>query len=52
MNKHTVNYTDSDRAKAILSQLIEHYMRVKHADVVERMKRYIEDQFKSSTDEQ
>lgn len=51
-NKYTVNYTDSDRAKAILTQLIDHYMRTKHADVVEQMKQYITDQFKSSTDEQ
>lgn len=51
-NKYTVNYIDSDRAKAILAQLIDHYMRTKHADVVEQMKQYITDQFKSSTDEQ
>lgn len=51
MNKHTIDYTDSDRANAILSNLINHYMRTKHADVVEQMKQYIEKQFKSSTDE-
>ena len=51
-NKHTINYTDSDRAKAILAQLIDHYMRTKHADVVEQMKQYITEQFKSSADEQ
>lgn len=43
--KQTINYTDSDRAKAILAQLIDHYMRTKHADVVERMKQYITEQF-------
>lgn len=50
--KYTVDYTDSDRAKAILAQLIDHYMRTKHADVVEQMKQYITEQFKSSTDGQ
>ena len=50
--KFTVNYTDSDRAKVILSQLIDHYMRENHAEVIEQMKQFITDQFKSSTDEQ
>lgn len=51
MNKHTIDFTDPDRANAILSNLINHYMRSKHADVVDQMKQYIENQFKSSTDE-
>lgn len=51
MNKHTIDYTDSDQANAILSNLINHYMRIKHADVVDQMKQHIEKQFKSSTDE-
>ena len=51
-NKFTVNYTNSDRAKAILSQLIDHYMRENHAEVIEQMKQFITDRFKSSTDEQ
>lgn len=51
MNKHTIDFTDSDRANAILANLINHYMRYKHADVVDQMKQYIENQFKSSTDE-
>lgn len=50
--KYTVNYTDSDHAKAILAQLIDRYMHENHADVIERMKQFITDQFKSSTDEQ
>ena len=45
INRHTVNYTDSDRAKAMLAELINHYMRTKHADVVEQMKQYITDEF-------
>lgn len=45
--KYTVDYTDSDRAKAILAQLIDHYMRTKHADVVEQMKLYITEQFEN-----
>jgi len=49
MNKQTVNYTDSDRAKAILSQLIDHYMRTKHADVVEKMKQFITDEFEKQS---
>jgi len=47
INRHTVNYTDSDRAKVILAQLIDHYMRTKHADVVEQMKQYITEQFEN-----
>lgn len=50
--KFTINYTDSDHAKAILAQLIDHYMREKHADVIEQMKQYIADHFeqRSNTD--
>ena len=47
INKRTVNYTDSDRAKAMLAELINHYMRTKHADVVEQMKQYIAKQFEN-----
>lgn len=43
--KFTIDYTDSDRAKAILAQLIDHYMHEKHADVIEQMKQFIADQF-------
>lgn len=47
VNKHTINYTDSDRAKAMLAELINHYMRTKHADVVEQMKQFIADEFEN-----
>ena len=49
-NKYTINYTDSDHAKAILARLIDHYMRTKHADVVDQMKQYITDQFEKQRD--
>jgi len=45
--KYTVNYTDSDRAKVILAQLMDDYMRTKHGDVVEQMKQYITEQFET-----
>lgn len=48
--KYTINFTDSDRAKAILARLIDHYMRTKHADIVEQMKQYITEQFENRRD--
>lgn len=51
-NKHKVYYTDSDRAKSMLTELIDHYMRTKHADVIEQMKQFITDQFHAFPDEQ
>lgn len=47
MNKYTIECTDSDRAKACLSELITWYMKRKHPDVVDRMKQMITEHIQS-----
>lgn len=47
MNKHNTHYTDSDRAKACLTELMVWYMKHKHPKVVDKMKQLIADEMKS-----
>ena len=47
MNKCTIDFTDSDKAKACLSELITWYMKHKHPDVIDKMKQLITDHIQS-----
>ncbi len=47
MSKYKINFTDSDKAKACLTELMIWYMKSNHPDVIDKMKQLITEHVQS-----